>query len=57
MPSRPRRGRCRRRRPAHARLRITGLDGVERVIATTAFPLFGPDGEFHGIMVMFWEQD
>jgi PAS domain-containing protein len=45
------------RRPVHARLRITGLDGVEREIATTAFPLFGPDGEFHGIMVIFWEQE
>jgi PAS domain-containing protein len=46
-----------RRRPAHARLRITGLDGFEREIATSAFPLFGPDQEFHGIMVIFWEQD
>jgi PAS domain-containing protein len=45
------------RRPAHARLRLTGLDGVEREIATTAFPLFGPDGDFHGIMVIFWEQE
>jgi PAS domain-containing protein len=44
------------RRPAHASLRITGLDGNEREIATTAFPLFGPDDEFHGIMVIFWEQ-
>lgn len=44
------------RRPAHASLRITGLDGNEREIATTAFPLFGPGGEFHGIMVIFWEQ-
>jgi PAS domain-containing protein len=45
------------RRPAHARLRIAGLDGVEREIATTAFPLFGPDRAFHGIMVIFWEQE
>jgi hypothetical protein len=45
------------RRPAHARLRITGLDGVERAIATTAFPLFGQNEEFHGIMVIFWEQE
>lgn len=43
------------RRPAHARMQIAGLDGVEREIATTAFPLFGPDGAFHGIMVMFWQ--
>ena len=45
------------RRPAHAPLRIVGLDGVEREIATTAFPLFGPDGAFHGITVIFWEQE
>ena len=44
-------------RPAHATLHITALDGVEREIATTAFPLVGPDAEFHGIMVIFWEQD
>ena len=43
------------RRPAHGNLCITGLDGVRRDIATTAFPLFGPDDEFHGIMVIFWE--
>jgi PAS domain-containing protein len=44
------------RRPAHASMCITALDGTQREIATTAFPLFGPDGEFHGIMVIFWEQ-
>ena len=44
------------RRPAHGSLCITGLDGIRREIATTAFPLFGPDDEFHGIMVIFWEQ-
>ena len=43
------------RRPAHDSLCVTGLDGVRRDIATTAFPLFGPDDEFHGIMVIFWE--
>ena len=43
------------RRPAHGNLCITGLDGIRRDIATTAFPLFGPDEEFHGIMVIFWE--
>jgi len=43
------------RRPAHARLRVSALDGVEREVGTTAFPLFGPDGGFHGIMVIFWE--
>ena len=43
------------RRPAHGNLCVTGLDGIRRDIATTAFPLFGPDEEFHGIMVIFWE--
>lgn len=43
------------RRPAHASLRVTGLDGRAREIATTAFPLLGPDGAFHGVMVIFWE--
>lgn len=46
----------RERRPAHATLCITGLDGARREIATTAFPLFGPEGDFHGIMVIFWER-
>jgi PAS domain-containing protein len=45
------------RRPAHGTVSITGLDGTEREVATTAFPLFGPDDEFHGIMVIFWEQE
>jgi PAS domain-containing protein len=45
------------RRPAHARLRIAALDGIEREIATTAFPLSAPDEAFHGIMVIFWEQE
>jgi PAS domain-containing protein len=44
-------------RPAHARLRLTGLDGAERVVSTTAFPLFGADESFHGIMVIFWEEE
>jgi PAS domain-containing protein len=44
------------RRPAHGTMSVTGLDGTQREIATTAFPLFGPDDEFHGIMVIFWEQ-
>ena len=43
------------RRPAHATMRITGLDGNRRTLETTAFPLFGPDEEFHGIMAIFWE--
>jgi PAS domain-containing protein len=44
-------------RPVHSVLCITGLDGERRDVATTAFPLFGPDDEFHGIMVIFWEHN
>ncbi len=43
------------RRPAHGTLSITGLDGRERVLETTAIPLFGQNDEFHGIMAIFWE--
>ena len=43
------------RRPAHGKMRVTGLDGGKRTVETTALPLFGPDGEFHGIMAIFWE--
>jgi len=44
------------RRPAHRELRITGLDGVRREIAITAFPLLGHERELFGIVTMFWEQ-
>lgn len=43
------------RRPAHGAMRVTGLDGTRRTVETTALPLFGPEGEFHGIMAIFWE--
>jgi PAS domain-containing protein len=43
------------RRPAHGTMRVTGLDGQKRTVETTALPLFGPDGEFQGIMAIFWE--
>jgi PAS domain-containing protein len=43
------------RRPAHGTVRVTGLDGSKHTVETTALPLFGPDGEFHGIMAIFWE--
>lgn len=43
------------RRPAHGTMRVTGLDGARHTVETTALPLFGPDGEFHGIMAIFWE--
>jgi PAS domain-containing protein len=42
------------RRPAHGHLQLTGLDGEERVIAVTAFPLFARAEEFVGVVTLFW---
>ncbi len=41
--------------PAHRELRITGMDGVERKIAVTAYPLMGRAGEFCGAVSVFWQ--
>jgi PAS domain-containing protein len=43
------------RRPAHGKMRITGLDGKRRTIEATVFPLFGSSKDFHGVMGIFWE--
>ena len=43
------------RRPAHRRLRFRGLDGVWRLIDTTAFPIEGQGGRHLGAVVIFWE--
>jgi hypothetical protein len=43
------------RRPAHGTLRLTGLDGVQRVLSVTAFPLFATADDFVGAVVIFWE--
>jgi PAS domain-containing protein len=42
------------RRPAHQQLLITGLDGVDRKVEVTAFPLFAHGQEFLGIVMIFW---
>lgn len=42
------------RRAAHERVKVTGLDGVEREIAVTAFPLFASADEFVGMVAIFW---
>lgn len=42
------------RRPAHQQLLVTGLDGRERRIEVTAFPLFAHGDEFLGIVMIFW---
>lgn len=41
---------------AHDRVRITGLDGVERTLETTAFPLRGQGGRVLGAVALFWEK-
>ena len=43
------------RRPAHGGLRITGLDGVQRTIAVTAFPLFASATDLVGVVAIFWQ--
>lgn len=43
------------RRPAHLRMRMRSLDGVERVLEVTAFPIEGQAGRFLGAVAMFWE--
>ena len=45
----------RTRIPAHNVLRIVGLDGIDRTIAVTAFPLFARADEFVGAVAIFWE--
>ena len=42
------------RRPAHQRLRATGVDGIERELEVTAFPLFAHADEFVGVVTIFW---
>lgn len=42
------------RRAAHERIRITSVDGVEREVSVTAFPLFAHADEFVGIVAIFW---
>ena len=43
------------RRPAHARFRITALDGVKRTIEATSFPLFAHVDDLAGTLSVFWE--
>ena len=46
----------REHRPVHRRLRISGLDGRDREIEVTAFPLLGGGGHLIGGVAMFWER-
>jgi PAS domain-containing protein len=43
-----------RRMPAHRTLRIRSADGVERVVESTAFPLYARADEFVGGIAVFW---
>jgi PAS domain-containing protein len=42
------------RRPAHEHYKVTSVDGVEREVEVTAFPLFAHADEFVGIVAIFW---
>ena len=42
-------------RPSHQTHYATGYDGVERLVHSTAYPLFGTTGEMHGVVSVFWE--
>ena len=42
------------RTPAHRRLRIRNADGIERVVESTAFPLYARADEFVGAIAVFW---
>jgi PAS domain-containing protein len=42
------------RRPAHKKLVATSYDGVRRQYEATAYPLFGTEGEMHGVISVFW---
>jgi PAS domain-containing protein len=44
------------RRSSHQRFLITSLDGVDRMVAVTAFPLFAHADEFVGVMAIFWPE-
>ncbi len=44
------------RRPAHSTFRLTGLDGVRRVVSVTAFPLFASSETLVGVVVIFWAE-
>ena len=44
------------RRAAHEQIQITSLDGVEREVSVTAFPLFAHADEFVGIVAIFWRE-
>ena len=42
-------------RPAHRDMWIEGLDGVQRLIEVTAFPINGQAERYLGALAIFWE--
>ena len=44
------------RRAVNERYRVTSVDGVERDVSVTAFPLFAQGEEFVGIVLIFWRE-
>jgi hypothetical protein len=44
------------KRPAHGEMHITGLDGVDRHIVVTAFPIIGQSERDLGAVAVFWEE-
>jgi PAS domain-containing protein len=44
------------RRASHERFTITSVDGVERNVAVTAFPLFAHTDELVGIVTIWWRE-
>lgn len=42
------------RRAAHERYHVTSVDGVEREVEVTAFPLFAHEDKLVGVVAIFW---
>lgn len=45
------------RKPVHSDFWIHGLDGVQRHLSVTAFPLDGQSGHLLGAVALFWENE
>ena len=43
------------RRPAHQTVLATMYNGNRLLLEATAYPLFGANGEMHGVISVFWE--
>lgn len=43
--------------PGHQSIRVQGLDGVQRAIEATAFPLFDSMHTFVGAVAVFWQTE